>query len=612
MKKNISKLKIFLYLSIPITLLLILLLMLGHLAWAKKYEARIYPGINIGELSLGGLTKEDAQKIITAQAEKLENNGLIFELNGKQAVITGQMMVNSTDFTNEAFQINRALTLEKAFNQGRETAWLTGFSRWIFGNWNSYHLKTEYQLNRDVLIKALKQSFDGQESEKKNAELKIDSQGELEITPEKNGVAINYEAAIQKTQAALASLSSQTIKLETTSTKPDTSSDDLLSLITEAKKINDLAPIKISADGNSVSVNKNTLISWIKASENKTINLDKEKISLFLEKNLTPKVDQEVQAPRFEIKNGKMAYWQNGKEGKKINLENSTQQIISEILEKNNRNISLNIEIIPFVSPESNEIVIKELLGTGHSNFAGSPSNRRKNISVGASTVHGLLIKPGEEFSLVKSLGEIDGKNGYLEELVIKNNKTIPEFGGGLCQIGTTIFRAALSSGLPITARQNHSYRVSYYEPAGTDAAIYDPNPDVRFLNDTGNYILIQSRIVKNDIYFEFWGVKDGRQATSTKPTIFNIVKPAEPKTIISPELKPGEKKCTEKAHNGADAFFDYKVIYPNGTVKEKRFKSHYVPWQEVCLIGAPQKATSTPEIISSSTPATSTTPNSN
>ena len=201
---------------------------------------------------------------------------------------------------------------------------------------------------------------------------------------------------------------------------------------------------------------------------------------------------------------------------------------------------------------------------------------------------------------MVKILGQIDASTGYVPELVIKNNQTIPEYGGGLCQVGTTIFRSALKSGLPITARQNHSYRVSFYEPAGTDAAVYDPWPDVRFLNDTGNYILIQSRIEKNNIYFDFWGKRDGRIASSTAPIIYNITKPEPAKIIETTTLKPGEKKCTERAHNGADAYFDYKVTYPAGNVLTKRFKSHYVPWQEVCLVGV--TATSTSETTNSTT----------
>jgi vancomycin resistance protein YoaR len=206
------------------------------------------------------------------------------------------------------------------------------------------------------------------------------------------------------------------------------------------------------------------------------------------------------------------------------------------------------------------------------------------------------LIKPGEEFSLIKALGKIDGTTGYLQELVIKENKTTPEYGGGLCQIGTTLFRAVVNSGLPVTMRRNHSYRVAYYEPAGTDATIYDPLPDFRFMNDTGKALLLQTKISGDKAVFTFWGTRDGRTVSSTKPVIYNIVKPGPTKLVETTDLKPGEKKCTEKAHNGADAYFDYQVIYPSGEEKKVRFSSHYVPWREVCLVGV--VATSTPMTV--------------
>ena len=275
-------------------------------------------------------------------------------------------------------------------------------------------------------------------------------------------------------------------------------------------------------------------------------------------------------------------------------------------------NISLvtKVEEIEKIS-QANDLGIFELIGTGHSNFAGSPANRRHNIRTGASKLHGLVIKPGEEFSLVGALGAVDGSTGYLQELVIKDNKTIPEYGGGLCQIATTMFRAALSTGLPITERRNHSYRVSYYEPAGTDATIYTPRPDLKFKNDTGNNILIQARFEgANDIYFDMWGKSDGRTATTTYPVIYNIVKPGPTQIIETTDLKPGEKKCTEKAHSGADAYFDYTVVYNQGKENENkvetRFSSKYVPWREVCLVGVEPKtasssATST-ESVSTST----------
>ena len=165
----------------------------------------------------------------------------------------------------------------------------------------------------------------------------------------------------------------------------------------------------------------------------------------------------------------------------------------------------LIVEVDPVEKLENfNDLGIKELLGSGHSNFYGSSANRRHNIRVGSNKLSGMIIKPGEEFSLVKALGDVNKETGYLFEMVIKGNKTVPEYGGGLCQVATTLFRAALQSGLPITERRNHSYRVSYYEPAGTDATIYSPHPDLRFINDTGNNILIQARFESNDIYFDF------------------------------------------------------------------------------------------------------------
>jgi vancomycin resistance protein YoaR len=203
-------------------------------------------------------------------------------------------------------------------------------------------------------------------------------------------------------------------------------------------------------------------------------------------------------------------------------------------------------------------------------------------------------------------LGPVDGEHGYLPELVIKGNKTTPEFGGGLCQIGTTVFRSALATGLPIVERTNHSYRVSYYEPAGTDATIYDPRPDFKFLNDTGHHILIQANLGKNDIAFEFWGTLDGRKVEQTKPVIYNIKPPPEAKLIETLDLPVGTKKCTEKAHAGADAAFTYTVTYSTGEVKTQNFVSHYRPWGEVCLIGVEKLSVPTgDEVTASSTPIT-------
>ena len=137
----------------------------------------------------------------------------------------------------------------------------------------------------------------------------------------------------------------------------------------------------------------------------------------------------------------------------------------------------------------------------------------------------------------MKVLGEVDGEHGYLPELVIKHDKTEPEFGGGICQVSTTAFRAAIYSGLEITARRNHAYPVGYYNPQGMDSTVYIPKPDLRFKNDTPNYILIQTKIVGTELTFQFYGTSDGRKTTVIGPTILEKNPDGSMKTTFTQQI---------------------------------------------------------------------------
>ncbi|HTL39620.1 MAG TPA: VanW family protein [Methylomirabilota bacterium] len=171
---------------------------------------------------------------------------------------------------------------------------------------------------------------------------------------------------------------------------------------------------------------------------------------------------------------------------------------------------------------DTNNFGIKELVAVGESNFTGSPHNRIININVGAGKYNGLIVKQGEEFSFNKYLGDVDGEHGFLPELVIKPEGVIPEFGGGLCQVSTTTFRAAMNAGLPITARRNHSFAVQYYSPQGTDATIYPGASDLKFINNLPSDMLIRTRIEGHKLYFEFYGTKDTRTVAFDGPTVYD------------------------------------------------------------------------------------------
>ncbi len=586
-----------------------------YLFWKNKYEGKIYPGTKIGEIDFSEKTRQEALELIAAAIKKIEADGFSFENGAKKINLKQESLSIDGGINYSSFYILPEESVSILFDKSGNKNFLLFIKQSLF---EKNDKKSVFFLEKEPIMEFLKNNFPDSIVAAENAYFSFSNTkngtGELIANTEKIGKDIDYDRVFNDMENFLSDFKSGNIVIKTESVYPSLNKDRLEILRPEAEDL--------MQKGNSLSlkftdtnkdyvwkINSEDVVSWISVKEENNklrLSLDKEKMIGYLKEKIATKIDKEIILPKFEIENGRVTAWQNGQDGRALDLEINASKIEEAFL-SGTESIDLKVNNVSSESFSSEtDLKIKEIIGTGHSNFKGSSANRRHNIKTGANSLHGLLIKPGEEFSLISNLGSIDEKGGYKTELVIKGDKTTPEYGGGLCQVGTTMFRTALQSGLPITMRRNHSYRVSYYEPAGTDATIYDPWPDFRFINDTGNYILIQSRMEGDDLYFDFWGVKDGREVTINDPVIYNIVKPEPTKIIKTDSLAPGEKKCTESSHNGADAYFDYKVVYPEGAtttpVVETRFKSHYVPWQAVCLVGKEKVIASSTIPIATST----------
>ncbi len=250
--------------------------------------------------------------------------------------------------------------------------------------------------------------------------------------------------------------------------------------------------------------------------------VDEKKLGDFLT-DLERKVNKDPENAKLKFDNNRVSAFSTGVNGLKLDKEKSLE-LFKNFLEQPVFDKKINLafnEIAPEISLDSiDNMGITSLIGEGRSDFKGSPKNRIFNIKIAVERFNGILIKPGEEFSFVEILGEVDGEHGYLPELVIKKDKTEPEFGGGICQVSTTAFRAAIYSGLEITARRNHAYPVAYYNPQGMDSTVYVPRPDLKFINNTPGYILIQPRIEGTELIFSFYGKDDGRKINIVGPKI--------------------------------------------------------------------------------------------
>lgn len=338
-------------------------------------------------------------------------------------------------------------------------------------------------------------------------------------------------------------------------------------------------------------------------------SFDDVELRSYLTETIAPEVDQTVQEGKLTIVGKKAKEFIPDREGRKVNIEETIKVLAGSLLAPGNA-VDLQVETITPKSTlaQTNTMGINTRIAQGVSDFTGSPKNRRHNIQVGASKFDGLIVESGKVMSFMRELGPVDASAGFLPELVIKKDKTTPEYGGGLCQVSTTTFRAVLDGGLKITERRNHSYRVAYYEPAGTDATVYDPYPDFKFTNDTPGAILIDTYIDGNKLYFDFYGTDTNRNVEMKGPFISNVTAVPEPIYIDTSTIPVGEIKQIEVSHRGAQAVLYRKVTDENGKVlHDDTINSSYIPWPAKYLRGVAEAEAVSTDLTNVVPPSAST-----
>ncbi len=243
-------------------------------------------------------------------------------------------------------------------------------------------------------------------------------------------------------------------------------------------------------------------------------------------------------------------------------------------------------------SSQIDNLGIRELIWEETSFFQGSEPGRVKNVTLAASKFDGLVIPPDSVFSFNDIVGEISAATGYDETLIIVDNQTQRGAGGGVCQVSTTMFRAAFWAGLPIVERWAHAYRVSYYEqgskPLGLEATIFTPSVDLKFKNDTGKAILVQTSVnpANSSLTVRFYGTKPNRQVTMDGPTISNRQPPGPPVYQDDPTLPSGQQKQVEWPREGMDIKYTRVIKQGDQVVSRDSFTSEYIPTQATFKVG--------------------------
>lgn len=302
----------------------------------------------------------------------------------------------------------------------------------------------------------------------------------------------------------------------------------------------------------------------------------------------------------FNSATGGVTVVQESLAGRRLDIDATVTAVREAVAAGNQRAALVMVEAPPTIDMNRvAEMGIRELVASGTSYFAGSSAARIRNIEVAAEKFDGLVIPPGEIFSFNGAVEDVSSANGFEDSLIIWGDQTAVGVGGGVCQVSTTVFRAAYSGGFPIVERYNHGYVVSWYGDPGLDATIFTPSVDFRFRNDTGAYLLIEPVVdsARGVITFNFYGTKPDRIVTVGVPQRTDVIEPEPPTYVVNEALAPGQRKQVEWEQKGMTVTVE-RTIVENGTTRTDTLTSVYSPWQAVYEVGPGTEipATATPE----------------
>ncbi len=309
------------------------------------------------------------------------------------------------------------------------------------------------------------------------------------------------------------------------------------------------------------------------------------------EKTVAPKLGAAIGTPardaRFKTRDGSVTIV-DSKDGIGPDLELLAADITSVL--KDSENSTRTVEIkTTVVSPKlttekAREMGVSERISTFTTTYDSSNKPRVNNIHTLGDALDGKLIAPGATFSFNGAVGQRTAAKGYQEANAIVKGKLVPQLGGGICQVGTTLFNTAFFAGVPIPARENHSFYISHY-PKGRDATVSWGGPDLKWKNDTKNWILVSVSYTDESITISFYGTDPGYDVEYTTGPFTNET-PYPTEKVKDPTLKSGLKIVEESGLTGRKCVVVRTVSKGGQVVRKDTFTSNYKPKVEVVRVG--------------------------
>lgn len=563
---------------------LLFLLALGLFAFRAMYNDRIYPSIVVGDVPVGGLTAQQAGDRISDRAAELERGTVTFSYGGK----TWTPTLSELGATVEGER-----SIQQAFALGRsdDAASRFAFTGDILRGDQSVALRS--RVDQSVLDRWFDRVNSDLGQPAVNAQIAVNDT-DVSISPDATGIVVDRDAATDIILGSLTELEPVSGELPTVVDQPVIRVADLEAVQSDVQKALS-RPVPVQFEDQAWNIEAGTLSQYLTVTTTYEggeagvdLAIDQEALGAVLRTQFAGEVNRAPVDARVAWSDTGLIALDPSTDG--ITLKASEfATVVSDSFLNGHQRVEMPVVVM---KPEvdSNNLAALQIdtqLGRGDSNYDGGTEQRDINIEVGTDLMNGTLVKPGEMFSFNGAVGEITADKGYVEAAVVVGERTGKDIGGGICQVSTTVFRAALLAGMPIDEWHPHTYRISGYERdgwgPGYDASILqwgeDPSQwgDFQFQNPTDGWLLVEAWTAYPHVIVNIYGKDMGTTVEFTGEFEGEVPGEHEDIEVVKDDLAAGTMRQTEYPLDGYEAAFVRIMKDKDGKViAEREFYTHF------------------------------------
>ena len=320
-----------------------------------------------------------------------------------------------------------------------------------------------------------------------------------------------------------------------------------------------------------------------------TLGVDRNALTTYLS-SASSKVNDEASDDYLTRENGEFVFHE-GTAGVVVQIDESVA-IIADYIENqwNKENASIELATVVKEPRGSKEELaeIKDLLGSFNTDYSSSSAARKNNVANGVGFINGTILYPGDEFSVLNTITPFSAENGYMLAGSYENGTTVETYGGGICQVSTTLYGACREAELGIVTRSCHSMIVTYVPPSQDAAIAESGGKDFQIKNNKNYPIYIEGYCDGSKAYFNIYGKEEDDKSHSVKyETEITGVTVQNTQWVADPNVPLGKMTTTVSGHTGYTAKL-WKVVYENGeeVSREVYNNSKYNPSNRMVTVG--------------------------